>query len=306
MTRFVIITRCYCKENKKRFLNYLGVQGCWDEINNSADALRNRLDPKTLYPGRSTRNSKISGSLFLEKHLVCILPTEPQGLTLFAGEYIFDVDNELSFSFEVPQNISLEFEQEVAFSNTVGYAITAMDNMVIRRSDNSPIQVFFSCQNNELLLGSSETPAQFRNRLLYDERRQDALSELENKIKSPYVFDQLNNTADAVEIDGVTLPSFMALFMLNGVPRLEIAQIFCGQTIYPTLMTDPDKFIPFEATCFRERCRFGTTFMMRFYFRPLLVTPRFRRSLTKRCYHSGRIMYTLLLLKVSSTKLFQR
>lgn len=270
-------------------------KGC-EIINNSADALRNRLDPKLCTQADLLETAKLVGTdPFLGKAsglYITVTNSEPQVLTLFAGEYIFDFDNELSFSFEIPQNISLEYEQETsffAFSNTVGvHAITAINNMVIRRSDNSPIHasLIFSCQNNELLLGSSdETPVQFRNRLLYDERRQDALSELENRIKSlPYVFDArivFNNTADAVEIDGVTLPSFMVLFMLNGVPRRELAQIFCSQTIYPTLVTDPDKFIPFEATCFIDGVikvfyrDFGTTLYdveVAYSFDPLLVT----------------------------------
>ena len=239
-------------------------KGC-EIISNSAEALKNRFDPlfcteeDLIYTAKLVGTERILGKA--SGLYITVTNTEPQVVTLQAGEYIFDLDNDVFFMFYVNQTVNIEYNQSIsffAFSNLIGiYSVTEMLDMPIRRADNAPIHpsLNFRCDTNDILLGhEEETIEEFRNRILYEDRRQDALAELESKIRSlPYVFDArivFNDRVESVVIDGVTLPPFYTLFLLNGVPREEIANIFCRSSIYPTVMTEPDKFIPFEAPCF--------------------------------------------------------
>lgn len=239
-------------------------KGC-EIIKNVADILKNRLDPSLCENSDLVNIAKLVGTELRPGKssglYITVTNTEPQDITLFAGEYVYEFSNDILFTFEVLQDTVLSFEESVSYfalSNTIGaQEVTDIENMTIRRVDNGLINpsLNFSCVNNELLLGSEEeTPLEFRRRILYDEKRQDSISELEDELKRlPYVFDArvvFNNTDDTAVIDGVSIPSYNALLMLNGVPKREIAAIFCRQTIYPTVMTDPEKYIPFDASCF--------------------------------------------------------
>lgn len=254
-------------------------KGC-EIIKNVADTLKNRLDPALCEDKDLVNIGKLVGTDIKPGKssglYITVTNTEPQDITLYAGAYIYEFSNDILFLFDVDQDTVLSFEESIsffAFSNEIGiYVVTDIETMTVRREDNDPVHpsLNFSCINNELLLGRyEEETLDFRRRILYDEKRQDSISELETEIKSlPYVFDArvvFNNTDDTVVIDGVSIPSYNALFMLNGVPRREIAAIFCRQTIYPTVMTDAEKFIPFDANCFIDG-------IIKIYYREFLVT----------------------------------
>lgn len=188
-------------------------------------------------------------------HIIAVNKIETPVL-LLKGFYTYKVDEDLSFTFEVLDNMIIQGEASetfFAFSNKIGkYPMTEVQDIKItgrasEDEESTPLEIttdlLFSCEDNEALLGTEdETIVEYRQRILTNTTRQDSISEIRTAIKNkPYVFDAqvyFNNITDTVTIDGIDIPPYFMAIFYGGAPRNEIADVVASKSIFPTVETD--------------------------------------------------------------------
>jgi hypothetical protein len=227
----------------------------YEIIHNTVVILQGKFDPELCDDRDLLSIAKIAGTEMLAgtgTGLVVIATNEStlESATLFAGDYEYPFDDATSFFFtRVSDTVLAPLEQaySAAFTAVKGsYPVSAINNLPVIRIDEAEIPggIVFSCLDNVDQLGSlDESPVEFRKRILTDTGRQDTISEIEIRIKNlPYLFDcklLFNSTDSSIVLDGITVPSFHLLMLLNGDPRDEIAQIISDRTIFPTVQVVP-------------------------------------------------------------------
>ena len=135
------------------------------------------------------------------------------------------------------------------------FHVTEQGSITIESEQTIPSDVSFSCTDNENLLGAEpESNLDFRKRILTGVDNQDSIVELENTLRNlPYFFDcrvKFNDTLNAIEYDGITIPPFSACIFFSGAPRSDVAGVIANKIICPTIQTEDSVAIPYESSVF--------------------------------------------------------
>lgn len=165
-------------------------------------------------------------------------------VTLLAGLYEYNLDDDTKFIFEVFEDTDIEagaYVTYIAMSENVGsFPVTAQSEITVDSTQVIPSDIVFSCTDNANLLGTApETDLEFRKRVLNKYDGQDSIVELETQLRNlPYLFDcriKFNNTLVSETYDGITIPPFTACIFFSGSPRSEMAEIIANKIICPTV-----------------------------------------------------------------------
>lgn len=165
-------------------------------------------------------------------------------VTILPGTYIYALDSDTTFEFEVLEDTVVEagaYVTFIAMSQNIGqYPVTAQSSITVTSSQEIPSDIAFSCTDNSSLLGTeAESDLAFRKRIVEGYDNQDSIVELENQLKNlPYLFDcriKFNNTLASVNYDGITIPPFTALILYSGSPRTEMAEVIANKIVCPTV-----------------------------------------------------------------------
>ena len=233
------------------YLIFKAVAKGYEVINNVVVTLSNKFNPENCSVEDLDSVATIVGTERLRGsdsglHII-ITNNGNTKATILAGLYYYAFNDDTTFYFEILENTEIKvgnYITVIAMSEKIGsYVVTAQDNITVTSDLIIPEGVTFSCNSNENLLGTeTETNLEFRKRILNGVNNQDAVIELENKIKNlPYIFDckcKFNQTASSVTYDGYTIPPFYLAIFYSGMARNELAEIVASKTFFPTLESE--------------------------------------------------------------------
>ena len=233
------------------YLIFKAVAKGYEVINNVVVTLSNKFNPENCSVEDLDSVATIVGTERLQGsasglHII-ITNNSNVKVTIFAGLYYYAFEDDIIFYFEILENTEIEagnYITVIAMSEKTGsYTVTSQDSITVTSDLIIPEGVTFSCNSNENLLGTEpETNLEFRKRILNGVNNQDAVIELENKIKNlPYIFDckcKFNQTASSVTYDGYTIPPFYLAIFYSGMARNELAEIVASKTFFPTLESE--------------------------------------------------------------------
>lgn len=233
----------------------------YEIINNICVVLSNKFDPASCSEDDLESVADLVGTDRMlgsasGLYITATNKTEVQDV-IARGFYVYKLDDDISFKFEVLENTIVAGGDSVTFfafsvdSNDYDvdlrgqYPVTAQSTINVEPIDAGvtlSANFGFSCDDNSALLGTvDETNVEFRKRILTDTTRQDSLSELRANIKKqPYVFDTelyFNNTAQDTTVDGITVPPYNMVIFYEGAPRNELASVIAEKSIFPTVAT---------------------------------------------------------------------
>lgn len=222
----------------------------WEVINNVCVVLNNKFNP--LYctnddlesVGKLVGTKRRAGSVSGLR--ISAYNSAVTSVTLLAGTYVYQFDEDVSFSFTLDTDVPVSAESSVYFtalSNKIGsYRVTQQTGIEVTADGISiPSTVQFSCSDNQPLLGyPEETVVEFRQRVNSDTDRQDIVNELKEKILAlPYVYDcslVFNQEESDLVIPPYTVPPYYLLIVISTAKYTdEIAEIIAGSAIYPTV-----------------------------------------------------------------------
>ena len=222
----------------------------WEIINNVCVVLNNKFDPfyctdeDLVSVGRLVGTKKRGGAVSGLRISVYNSGITPA--TLPAGTYIYQFNDDVSFSFTIESDVSIPAEDSVYFtalSDKVGaYRVTQQTEIDVTADGVTiPPVIEFSCSDNLPLLGhAEETTLEFRQRVNSDTDRQDIINELREKIlELPYVYDcslVFNQEESELSVPPFVVPSYYLLVVISTAKYTnEIAEIIAGSAIYPTV-----------------------------------------------------------------------
>jgi len=232
------------------YLIFKAISKGWEIINNVCVTLSNKFDPSSCTDsdlestgklvGTKQRLGSVSG-LHISAYNQSITP-----VSLPAGTYVYNLSEDVSFSFTLDEAVSITAETSVSFtalSDSVGsYPVTQQNNITITSEDAEiPAELIFSCTNNKSLLGhSDETILEFRQRINTDTERQNIVNELKEKLLAlPYVYDctlAFNQTESDIAVGDFTVKPYYLLIVISTAKYTnEIAEIIASSAIYPTV-----------------------------------------------------------------------
>jgi hypothetical protein len=232
------------------YLLFKAIAKGWEIMNNVCVVLNNKFNP--LYctdedlesvgklVGTKRRGGSVSGLR---------ISVYNSGITAFAlpaGTYVYKLDDDVSFSFTLETDALIPAEDSVYFtalSDKIGaYRVTQQTGIEVTADGiNIPPVIQFSCADNLPLLGHpEETVAEFRQRVNSDTDRQDAISELREKILAlPYVYDcslVFNQEESEMSVPPFIIPAYYLLIVISTAKYTdELAEIIAGSAIYPTV-----------------------------------------------------------------------
>lgn len=222
----------------------------WEVINNTVVILTNKFDP-----AKCSEEDLVSVGAIVGTHKkagsasglhVIVTNTAEVSKTLYAGTYTYNLNEEISFEFEVLSDTAIlagEHVDYIAMSNEIGtYEVTAQTSIEIETVQTVDEKLVFSCAYNSNLLGvPEESNIDFRKRILTDYSRQNCLVELESDLRNlPYLFDcvvRYNQSDSPVSVGGVTVPPMTAVIFYSGEAKNEIADIVSRKLMCPTVST---------------------------------------------------------------------
>lgn len=253
--------RIYRNDKNKIWLMFRGNAAGYSVIQDSALALHDRFDPEKSADEDLYSTAKMVGTEFKEGSgsLLQIIATNNDSVLakiLTVGVYNYLSTNGDIFSFTVSVEISIPAsgtKQISAMSVEKGsFLVSANSNISVSRQDGIAIDgsIGFSCLDNAGSLGyPDETPWDFRVRILEDTDRQDAINELELKIRNlPNILEcnlVFNQYAENIVYDGITLLPYHLLIVVTGAPDDSLAKAVVSSTIHHTKMVDPLKVVHF-------------------------------------------------------------
>lgn len=263
------------------YLMFKAVAKGFEIINNVAVTLSNKFNPASCSVEDLESVAKLVGTERLYGSATGLAITvmnnsESEVTTLLAGEYSYQLEEEVIFYFTVSQDTAIavgSFIQVLAITKRIGkFPVTAQATIEVKGKDSDgesidiPSDLNFSCSDNFALLGTeAETDLAFRKRILYDTTRQDTITELETKIRNlPYIFDckiVFNQSPASLVYDDITIPPYYMLLMISGDVKPEVAQLIAKSGIYPTVMTDATKYVDYVNRAFADG-------YMRIYYSP--------------------------------------
>lgn len=183
-------------------------------------------------------------------------------VTLLAGTYTYELDEETSFEFEVLEDTDIAPSASVSYiamSDSIGsYPVSAQQTITVTSVAVIPSDIEFSCQDNSGLLGTpAESLLAFRNRILNTYDRQNGIVELEEYIRNlPYIFDcivRYNQTNEDIVLDGnIVVPPMHCAIFFSGEAKNELAEMVCDHIICPTVSTADSIAVRYENEIFAD------------------------------------------------------
>ena len=191
---------------------------------------------------------------------ITVRNTGDSPVTLVAGTYTYELDEETSFEFEVIEDTELTPSASVSYiamSDSIGsYPVPAQQSITVSSEAVIPSDLEFSCQDNAGLLGTPvESLLAFRNRILNTYDRQNGIVELEEYIRNlPYIFDcivRYNQTNEDIVIEGnIVVPPMHCAIFYSGEAKNELAEMVCDHIICPTVSTENSVAVRYENEVF--------------------------------------------------------
>ena len=191
---------------------------------------------------------------------ITVSNTGDSSVTLVAGTYTYELDEETSFEFEVIEDTELAPSASVSYiamSDSIGsYPVSAQQSITVSSEAVIPSDLEFSCQDNAGLLGTPvESLLAFRNRILNTYDRQNGIVELEEYIRNlPYIFDcivRYNQTNEDIVIEGnIVVPPMHCAIFYSGEAKNELAEMVCDHIICPTVSTENSVAVRYENEVF--------------------------------------------------------
>lgn len=260
----LIIPRKIARSNTNIiYLLFKAMAKGFELVNNICVVLSNKFDPEkcstedllsvSSLVGTNRRAGSASGLRIIATN------NGESSVLLLAGTYTYKLNDEISFEFEVLEDVSLGVSDSVAYiamSNKIGkYEVTTQTEITVDSDRVISDDVKFSCQENINLLGiPEETILEFRKRINQTYDRQNTIVELEEYLKSlPYIFDarvRYNDTLDNITIDGVVIPPMYCAIFFAGEVKNELAEKICDYLICPTVSTNDSIVVKYENTAF--------------------------------------------------------
>ena len=245
------------------YLMFKAISKGYEIINNVCVDLSNKFDPMNCSDedldsvaslvGTERNKGSASGlHIFIEN-------TGETEVTLLQGTYIYKLDDETHFEFEVLRDESLAVGAQldyIAMSNKIGkFEVTAQTEITVESSKAVPEGLVFSCSDNLYLLGlDAESSIDFRKRINSNTDRQNTVFALEEYIRNlPYAFDckiKFNNTNSDITVDGITIPPFNALIFYSGEIKNELAEKIADRIMFPTVATENSVEVTYENDVF--------------------------------------------------------
>jgi hypothetical protein len=246
------------RNNKNRiWLLFQGIAAGYQLINDMVVSLSNKFDPSNCSDDDLLSTAKLVGTLFKvgKSSFVQINFTNTDVAnphTITAGVYQFTSTSGEVFNMTLAADTVFTAGQTIMmiFASTEkgAFSVTAVASVSISRADLASIDPNFSfatLDNSRYLGYLDETPLVFRQRILSDTNRQDAIAELELLIRSlPNVLECnliFNPSGGDVVYDGITIHPFCLLVNVTGFPDLTLGQTVIGNVQYLTVETDPTK-----------------------------------------------------------------
>jgi hypothetical protein len=216
------------------------------------------------------------------------------------------------FTFEVAADYEIVVGGSVTYfavSSDIGsYPVTDNTSIQVNRTDGADIDsnLSFSCFDNSGSLGyEAEDMFAFRQRVLTDPDRQDAIAELELAIRNTTKILECrlfyNQTAGNVVYDGITVGAMELLVTISGAPTSELAELVVGRTPYLTHMVDAANVVYYVADSYSGgKVPVYYTFFQRFNF-SLTISYRYDKTLVNTVQIEAAINALLLKYKNMST-----
>ena len=235
------------------YLLFKAISKGMELINNICVVLSNKFNPakcseEDLVSVASLVGTQIRSGSASGLHVLVTNPTQ-DAVTLPAGVYTYDLDEDTTFEFEVITDTEIEAESQVSYiamSDKIGsFPVTAQPSIDVKSEQTIPSDLVFSCTDNQNLLGRpQESILDFRKRVLNTYDRQNTIVELEEYLKNlPYVFDckvKYNQTEnDIADGAGLVIPPMTCAILVAGEIKNELAEMVCDYIICPTVST-PD------------------------------------------------------------------
>lgn len=224
----------------------------YEIINNVVVALSNKFDPTSCDDADLLSVAELVGTSKIPANASGLKITATnnggQPVTLLAGEYYYKLNDTITFSFTLLEDVTIQAELSsvfLAMSNELGSFPVTTQNLIIVTSDRIiPNAVSFACTDNVALLGrAEETNTEFRERIMTQVDRQDVFKELEAKINAmPNVFDcrlKFNATLETISYEGYNIEPYHLIIFVSGNINNSIAKTVAQNSIYPTTQT-PD------------------------------------------------------------------
>jgi hypothetical protein len=245
------------------YLMFKAIAKGFELVNNICVVLSNKFNPEKCSEedlvsvaslvGTERRKGSASGLKILASN------TGETDITLLAGTYVYKLDDDTSFEFEVLTDTVIapgSQERYIAMSNSIGkYPVTTQQEIDVESSAPLPDGVKFSCQNNEELLGiDTESLLDFRSRILNTYDRQNTMVELEEYLRNlPYLFDcavRYNQTIEPIVVGGVVIPPMTCAIFFSGEAKNEIAEMVADYILCPTVATENSMEVKYENPVF--------------------------------------------------------
>ena len=247
------------------YLLFKAIAKGYELINNVCVVLSNKFNPAKCSDedlvsvaslvGTERRAGSASGL-----HIVVYNSSDTQK-TLLAGIYVYKLDDDTSFEFEVVDDIDIpagESVSYIAMSDSIGkYPVTAQPTISVESEQQIDSDLVFSCTDNSNLLGREiESIIDFRKRILNTYDRQNGIVELEEYIRNlPYVFDckvRYNQTENDIVSGSVVIPPLYCAIFVSGEIKNELAEMVCDHIICPTVSTQDSTEVRYENDIFAD------------------------------------------------------
>jgi hypothetical protein len=245
------------------YLIFKAISKGFELINNICVVLSHKFDPANCsnedllsvasLVGTERRKGTASGLRITARN------TGDVPVTLAQGTYVYALNDDTKFEFEVLSDTEIEvggYVAYIAMSENVGqYPVTAQSEITISTIQTVPDNIKFDCDDNASLLGlEPESVLDFRKRILNTYDRQNTFVELEEYLRNlPYIFDckiKYNQTDADITVDGVVVPPMTCAIFYSGEAKNEIASMVADYIICPTVATQNSVEVRYEDDVF--------------------------------------------------------
>ena len=221
----------------------------WEIINNVCVVLNNKFNPLLCSDEDLVSTGKLVGTKMRAGSVsglrISVYNSGITPVTLLAGSYDYQLDDEVKFTFIVETDTAVNAESSVYFTalseNVGAFRVTQQEGITVTANVSIPSSLIFSCTDNLPLLGHApETILEFRQRVNTDIERQDIINELKEKLLAlPYVYDctlVFNQEESSMVVGDYTIPPFYLLVIIStAMYTNEIADVIAQSAIYPTV-----------------------------------------------------------------------
>jgi hypothetical protein len=245
--------------NNKLYLIFRAVAAGIKLLLDAVIALRNRFNPVLCDEADLYAIAKLVGTE-VKKGAGTILritignESGTEQAVLSEGAYRYMSVSGTPFTFTLSAVLTFAPGEEklvFAVSDAIGsYPVTDNGDITVTSLDGAVIDtsLTFSCADNAGSLGyPDEDLLSFRQRIVSDASRQDAIEEMALKIRNlpgilecTLVFNQNNH---ASEYDGLTLAPMELLIIITGAPGDELAEIVASGVVYQTHIAEPEHVV---------------------------------------------------------------